>query len=114
MVPKAFRVSAISGVPALGEVVLHDGAILEADLPPGSYPVPIVPGGPMPPTCPEGYVAMPVKSPNGAYAACVPKIAIDEEPGARQERNKMLIVGGVVFVAVAGIAIYFATRKGRR
>lgn len=113
MVPKAFRVSAISGVPALGEVVLHNGMILEAELPPGSFPVPTTPGGPLP-TCPPGYLPMPVQAPTGVYAACVPKIAIDEEPGAAQERNKMLIVGGVVFVAVAGIAIYFATRKGRR
>jgi hypothetical protein len=113
MAPRAFRVSAISGVPALGRVQITDGAIDELELPAGSYPLPIPAGSPVAPTCPEGYVLLrvhPLSPTLPDYVACVPKSALEDT----QERNKMLIVGGVVFVAIAGIAIYFMKRKGRR
>ncbi len=107
MVPRAFRVSAISGVP-LGAVQLIDGKVNELDLPPGSYPL-------LPPmtSCPEGYVALPVQTAlNGpVYMACVPKAAM--EGMTPQEKNKMLLIGGGVVVALGALAFIISRRRKR-
>lgn len=122
MVPKAFRVSAISGLPGAPT------DIFESQLPPGSVPVPVYPysEGAPPIYCPQGYTAVTVHpddvgSTQPWYIACVPTASTPQAQTeqaqhaqvAEAERNKMLIVGGVVFVTVAGLAIYFSRRKRR-